>query len=208
MLIVFVEGNVGVGKSSALEALERANQAVVYEAVNRWSLWESRNLDPHRYSFSFQVQVCMSMFDQIRLAIRNHKDDHDILYCERSISSSIVFAKAAHAQGHMVDAELELLVKLSDHLHTTLCAGHRYMSVLLQCPVNITVDRIRTRGRLGEDAINTDMIADLQKRFENYCETAAVVNTGIDNADHVAKAIIMKTQLSRLQRTHSPSLLV
>lgn len=203
MLIVFVEGTIGVGKSSALNALERGGQAVVFEQVAEWSLWADRLAAPRSHTFSFQVQVCMSMFARIRDAIRLHQGDRSVLYCERSVLSSTVFAMAAHARGHMLDAELELLADLATHLQATLCAGHQFMSVLLQCPVSVAVDRIRARGRPGEETLGAAPVADLQARFAAFCATASVVNTGAGGPDEVAKAIILKTQLSRLRQSHS-----
>jgi deoxyadenosine/deoxycytidine kinase len=194
MLVVFVEGNIGVGKSSALRALERAGQAVVYEQVAEWSLWLDRTKYPHRHTFSFQVQVCMSMFAHIRDAIQRFEPTHHVLYCERSILSSTVFGRAAHARGHMVDAEIELLADLASHLHADLVSGHKYLSVLLQCKPETAVKRIRDRGRSGEDNLDAKFVNDLHERFTTFCDSATVINTDTDAPCEVAKNVILKTQ--------------
>ena len=190
MHVVFVEGGIGVGKSTALKGLrEVAGAPVVLEDVSGWTLWGPSRFDPARHSFAFQIEVCMSMYDQIDAAIQKYQNTHTILYCERSILSSLIFGKMACDKGYMLESEYNLLEKTARRLHALLCFGHNTSHILFHCHPATALGRIRDRARKGEESLTLNDIAKLQTAFAESFPKATKISTESELPNDVSKTL-------------------
>lgn len=188
--LVFLEGVIGVGKTSILDALRRRGHNVVEEDVNGWVLWDNRCLDPARYTFSFQVEVCLSIHKCIQNAII---ECEGLVFCERSVKSSVVFAQVSKdLYGHVCDKEIDVLLQLCSRLSDTItghCRGPA-MTVYLWCPIQVALCRIEGRGRSGERSIEGDYLTALDSGFRKTCKFDIDLCTDGVTPDEVAVQLL------------------
>ena len=117
--IIFVEGNIGSGKTTFLSLLEKKypNCQVIYEPLEKWtelSDSQGKNIlqyfydDMNRYTYTFQSFAFLSramLLDKIDQKV-------DIVFIERSIfSDKNIFAKNCYQNGSMSEIEWNLYNK-------------------------------------------------------------------------------------------------
>lgn len=178
-LIVSIEGNIGIGKSTLLDNLELSYKSngitdviILREPVEEWSVVRDENnesilknfyRDPVKYSFSFQILILKTMVD---LLLRTISDNPNckIIICERSVKSSFnVFVKMQHHSFMMNKIEFQIYESI--YKQTLLMENIRqHKIVYLYCRAEICFERIQSRCREGEDDIDLDYL----KRCDRY----------------------------------------
>lgn len=167
--IVYIEGNIGAGKSELLSGLEAKGYKVVTEAIDDdWTLFTDMCKDPVRWGMSFQMQVTNSICNRIEAAIKNHTGPWPIIV-ERSISSAYLFAQVQNAIGNLTKPEVEIIRQISRKLNQRF---DRYISktIMLQCPVNVCLERVQKRAREGEGAIDLEYLKKIEHAHDKSQE--------------------------------------
>jgi len=166
--MIFVEGNIGSGKSTFLRLLSKKYK-VIQEPVDEWTstrnangknLLEEYYSDPARNAYLFQSIAFRSRMKNI---IR--KDDSIV---ERSIyTDKNVFAKACREDGLINDIEwndyngwFDWLVQAFD----VKPAGFIY----LRCSPEVSYERIQKRNRSGEENIKFEYLRNLHEKHDNW----------------------------------------
>ena len=173
--IIFVEGNIGSGKTTFLSLLEKKypNCQVIYEPLEKWtelSDSQGKNIlqyfydDMNRYTYTFQSFAFLSramLLDKIDQKV-------DIVFIERSIfSDKNIFAKNCYQNGSMSEIEWNLYNKWFEWMISKLKLDN-YMHLYLKCNPEISYERLRKRNRKEEENISLKYIKDIYECHENW----------------------------------------
>jgi deoxyadenosine/deoxycytidine kinase len=177
--LITVEGNIGVGKTTFLEKLEKDHDVkVIYEPVEEWlkykdadtglSIFEMYYNDKTRYSFTFQIMALQTRFENIMQVCRNTTSKYVI--CERSIFTDFnIFAKLMNEKGEMTDLELAIYKRCHDFM-TELCNISIFKYIYLIASPETCIQRIKKRSRAGEENIDINFIQQLHDFHESWLE--------------------------------------
>lgn len=165
-LLISIEGNIGVGKTTLLDNLELycknnniQNVIILREPVNDWLTFvdssDNENIlkkfykDPTKYSFSFQILVLKTTLQMLNDVIDSDLNC-DVIICERSIlSSRNVFTKMLYDSSYMNEIEYKIYESLfDDWVNSGIFTPKKI--VYLDISPEISHSRIAKRSRDGE----------------------------------------------------------
>ena len=166
--MIFVEGNIGTGKSTFLNKLSQKYK-VILEPVDEWTKTRNSNgknlleefySDPSRNAYLFQSIAFRSRMKNIV-----HQDSCLI---ERSIyTDKNVFAKTCREDGLINDIEWNDYIGWFDWLSNEFhIKPHGF--VYLRCDPEISFERIKHRKRSGEETISFDYLKKLHDKHDEW----------------------------------------
>ena len=170
--IIYVEGNIGTGKSTFLKQLDnytlkkQYNYDVIYEPVDHWQqigILEKFYSNPKKYCYLFQSYCLFSRFS----LLDNIKDNLNYIFIERSIfSDNNVFAKACHHINQLNDIEYDIY----NLWFKKFLTAHpiQYCHIYLQLDPNICLERILKRNRNEETSITIKYLELLHEHHEKW----------------------------------------
>lgn len=163
--IISIEGNIGSGKSSLVRDYEDYTRLLgiddtkvifLQEPVDVWgeikdaggiTILEHFYSDQKKYSFPFQMMAFISRLSLLRKAIR--ENPHAIIVTERSIfTDRYVFAKMLFDDGKLDPMFYQIYLKWWNEFQQELPEHHW---IYIRTTPEICLERIRKRGRKGED---------------------------------------------------------
>ena len=178
MRIYSVDGNIGAGKTTFLEAV-RASMPLVHvvlEPVGEWmrlknaegvSLLELFYSDKKRWAYTFQNCAILTRLRAIQEAMASLPEDAVILTERSVLTDRFVFAEMLRASGDLDCLEWELYCKWFDTFATSLpITGVIYLTT----GVGTSAGRIVKRGRSGEDHIPLDYLGSLDAAHRSWIE--------------------------------------
>ena len=132
--IASIEGNIGSGKSTLRELLERSITPIgsdprykieyIDEPVSEWQKIIDKNGvniiekfygNQCKYAFSFQMMAYISRLTALKNAVEKNKDNNVFLVCERSMwTDRNVFAQMLYDEGKIEDINLKIYLKWFD----------------------------------------------------------------------------------------------
>lgn len=174
-LVVNIEGNIGVGKSTVLRSLKEyyADDESVRFVDEPVAAWEKAGLLKAMYS----GQISLIAFQQMALSTR-YADllaalltpNVQVVICERSIWSD----QAIFADVNISDEYERSAYNIS---HSALCAAlpevHR-ASILLDAPIETLISRVQARNREGESdggGLTVEYLEKLQHAHRLYFDS-------------------------------------
>ena len=176
-LIISIEGNIGSGKSSFLAYLKERfgqNERIVFlkEPVDEWesivdeqgkSMLQKFYEDPKRYSFSFQMMAYISRLSIMLKAIQTKAK---YIITERCLlTDKFIFAKMLFDEGKIEKVEYDIYNKWFNEFSNTLTINE---IVYIKSDPSTCIERIKKRGRTGEDSISLDYISKCHEYHEYY----------------------------------------
>lgn len=183
---VCVEGNIGCGKSTALDILatKRPDLAVFQEPVDDWARtgWLERYYaDPARWALPFSLKVLMSFVEP-----GNHPGPCCVV--ERSpVACRHVFSQLQFNDGKLTQEQWELFKEYYDIL-----GWKPDVLVYVQTPADECHARIEARGRAAEASLELQYLKRLEFQYETmlrYAEVPVVRVDGTAHPDVVAASI-------------------
>jgi deoxyadenosine/deoxycytidine kinase len=168
--IIAVEGNIGSGKSTLLSRLEQFDVLkVIQEDVESWKnegwleLFYS-NLE--RFSGTFQLRTQLSHIQNGKKFVQNK-----INVVERSpLSNKYIFGKMLMESKFLHEKEYQLIDQVN-----SLTGWNPDLVIVLLCDPDICFERIKKRGREGENIPSIDYLKslhqkhlELEKELENH----------------------------------------
>lgn len=172
-LIICVEGNIGTGKTTFLNILEKFGYFVVREPVD---IWKEHGLlgnfyeDMSRWSYTFQNYAFMTRLQVMRNIFKTRKR---VVFVERSIyTDRNVFAKNLHNDGKLSDMEWKIykewFVWLKKIYNKAGCPVEPDGFVYLKALPTVSHERIKKRARSEEDCIQLEYLTRLHRDHENW----------------------------------------
>jgi len=208
-IVISIDGNIGAGKTTFLQALKESHPEwhFIDEPVDSWldfrnekgeSLLEVYYKDRKRWSYTFQNCAFMTRVRAITKAVKDWKEScilhpenakHNIFVTERCIETDYnVFAKMLHDDGSLDKMEWDLYRQWYRLLSMNAdgCVVHGI--VYVQCSAEKCYKRIAIRAREGEDVIAVEYLSQLHKYHEEWVSNTTmpvhVVNTEEDGTEN------------------------
>lgn len=170
--LISIEGNIGAGKSTILEHLEKhltsslqANKVLfLKEPLDIWenfhdeagnNILQKFYANQVRYAFTFQVMAFITRLSLLRQAIHNNPDV-DIIIIERSLcADKNIFMNMLHADGIVEKIEFDIYNKW----YAEYIEKYRVDAVIyMDSNPEVCSVRINRRNRNGEDNIPLDYL--------------------------------------------------
>ncbi|RZF44749.1 hypothetical protein LSTR_LSTR000701 [Laodelphax striatellus] len=169
---IFVEGNIGSGKTSFLNQFLGNDSNVYAEPMDLWRNLRGHNVlelmyeNPGRWSFTFQSLVQKTMLD---LHLQSSKNSIKLM--ERSIySARYCFVEHLHKQGLMSAPEYAVLDEWFKWI-TTKCKINGNLLVYLRTEPEVVHERIIARGRKEESELTVSYLQCLHDLHEDWLMT-------------------------------------
>jgi deoxycitidine kinase/deoxyguanosine kinase len=177
VVVISLDGNIGAGKTTLLDAVRNAipEVEVVQEPLAEWENLKTEDgkslltlfyEDSTRWGYTFQNCAILTRVIALKEAIK--KTTKRVIVTERSVMTDrYVFAELNHACGNINALEWELYLKWFDNF-----AADLPIKGIIHVTTNVdtSADRIRERGRDGEDAISKDYLASLDAQHYRWLE--------------------------------------
>ena len=172
--MLFLEGNIGAGKSSFLQILaDHLNCKVIFEPHHRWQASDdSENIldlfykNPKRWGYTFETYTLLTRLCDHQMHRHQHIDQFVI--SERSpYSGRYCFAANTHDQGHISQLEWALYESLCDHLF----AGHVAKPtgiIYLRTDPKVCLERLNARNRKEESTLPLSYLEQLHAKHESW----------------------------------------
>lgn len=171
---LIVEGNIGAGKSTFLDLLDKKlSVQVVYEPCEKWKNVGGENIldafykDGTRWGYTFQSYAFISrILAQEEAAQKNSRNLLQVL--ERSVySDRYCFAKNCYSLGLMNHLEWSIYLSWFD----TIAAQHiqpPLAFIYLQADPEICYERLLKRNRKEEKLVGLEYLQELHKYHEDW----------------------------------------
>ena len=172
--MLFLEGNIGAGKSSFLQILkDHLDCQVIFEPHNRWQGidGEGNMLDlfyknPKRWAYTFETYTLLTRLLDHQIHITKQKTGFVI--SERSpYSGKYCFAANTRDQGYLSDIEWSLYQSLCHHLFAEHVAQPTGIIYLRTNP-EICHQRLKMRNRSEETSISLEYLQRIHSKHEDW----------------------------------------
>jgi deoxyadenosine/deoxycytidine kinase len=160
-VVIIVEGQIGVGKTTMGEILEQeAGIPLFRELTNPYTLnlLDRFYADKKRWAFTLQIHFLNERFRMIKEIFRNGGGTLD-----RSIFGDRIFAEMLYDDGDMLEEEFQTYSTLLDNMLEH--AQSPDLLVYLDCTVDTALERIRKRNRGLESDIPREYLEHLNARY-------------------------------------------
>lgn len=173
--VVVIDGNVGSGKTTVIEALE-ADEGVeyrcIYEPVTSYQNAGGRDLLSEFYNnepgsaLLLQLQAMCCNYENY--CTINNSNEEKTIYERGLLSSKFVFAETSFNVGKMSGLELKLLSKMYNYLKMPPIFDNTYYIYLRMSDSKVAMERIKERNRVGEQNFDEAYWGMLNNEFNNF----------------------------------------
>lgn len=163
VFIVVVDGLISSGKSSILRELSNMGYLVEQQRVSDWTLLKPFYEEPVKYAVPLQYQI----LDSYKKIWDKHStdDSNKIVFLEAfSLSSFEVFARMLSDDEIIGQKELEEIEQFAQN------SSQMYPNLFLylDCTPELCMERIKGRGRPGEENIKRTYMDRLDKYYNAF----------------------------------------
>lgn len=186
-IIISIEGNIGVGKSSFLGLLKeyfRDQAEFIYEPVEEWLSIKDENGkdllqtfydDKKRWSYTFQNVAYITRMNRLINAI-NHSEKRFIII-DRSLSADLrTFTKILIEEGCITHLEMEAYNLWNKFFEQNYGDKFDHYIIYLRCKPETAFERVKLRARNAETTIPLDYLKKLHQAHEEWLSFDATVN--------------------------------
>lgn len=182
-IIIAIEGNIGVGKTTFLEKMKSCKKIndksnFISEPVDIWlSITDNdgKNIlgkyydNKERWSYTFQNFSYITKMTKLVDAIRN--SNKQIIFLDRSIGTDKnVFAKMLYDDGMLGNLEYKMYNLWSDFYDKYISNNDKKNIIYLRCDPLVAQKRIIKRGRNEEKNIPIEYLTSLHEYHEKWIE--------------------------------------
>ena len=163
---IAVAGNIGAGKSSLVEFLERRHgMRAIYEPYVGNPYLDDFYADMKGYAFQSQLYFLTHKF-RLHLGLGQ---EQGVIVLDRTIyEDAEIFARNLHQTGFMTDRDFGLYAELYESMKQALRPPD--LLIYLRCSVRAIRRRIKQRGRPSEQNIPTEYLKRLNDLYEAWIE--------------------------------------
>ena len=159
--IVCIDGNIGAGKTTVLQEIEKKGYPVFYEPFQENPWLPLYYQEPKKYALNTQIWFLSERFRQYKNADFSSRK---IVFIERSMyTNRFIFVELIRRQGNLDDMELNTYKHHFDIYKNPLPD----LSIILDTPAGECKNRMNIRGRGMEEGVPLDY---LQKLGEVYSQ--------------------------------------
>lgn len=192
-IIVSVEGNIGVGKSTFISLLQSKwdNCEIVTEPVEMWKELvgkDGKNIlqtfyeDIPRWAYSFQNVACITRMIKMEEVIKN--SDAEYIFLDRSLGTDKnVFEKMLYDDGKLSPIEHSMYNMWCDFYHKYVRPQDNQIYIYLKSSPEICAKRIKKRGRVEEESIELDYLRGLNKYHDDWLLGSELSNVIVIDCD-------------------------
>ena len=180
--IVYIEGNIGVGKSTLLETLQEKGYPVVQEPVSLWTNFHGINFlelysqDMQKWAFTFQSMVLSTLWQAQLEAVQSKAP---IVVAERSLHSVVkMFAKAQTAEGFMCPEQFVLLESMSKAMASQF--NRKEHHIYLRGSATLAYQRLKSRARMEETSLSQEYLQTLHRILDDWMEAEPALHAVVD----------------------------
>lgn len=171
MVCIVIDGNIGAGKTTQLDLLEKKGFRVQREPLDEWPLKQFYE-DPARWSFLFHMVLLKTQ----------QKPTDDVIY-ERSLySSRYVFWKVLLNHNFVTDIEDQTYTFLWDKLAWT-----PDVFIYLQKDPEVAYTHIQSRNQSGDSGVTLEYLKELDVEYKQLLTTMPCTVIVIDANQSVEK---------------------
>jgi deoxyadenosine/deoxycytidine kinase len=197
-IIVSVEGNIGVGKSTFTKLLKDNIESteIVSEPVDMWlnvKNSDNKNIlqtfydDIPRWAYTFQNIAYVTRMMKIERTIRDSQQKH--IFLDRSLDTDrYVFERMLWQQGKLEDIEHNAYQLWCDFYYEFVRKDIGKKIIYLRCDPETSYERIKLRGREEEKNITLEYLKELHEAHENWLmniENVLILDCNIDFENNI-----------------------
>jgi deoxyadenosine/deoxycytidine kinase len=165
-IIISIDGNIGSGKTTIIENLEKHlehDQSILFlrEPLDVWetvkdpvtgeNILQKFYTDPHKYAFAFQVMAYATRLSMVRDAIKSGHGHYRAIVLERSLAADKrIFAKMLYDDGKIDDVCYQIYQKFYKEFSDEVGLDG---IVYIDADAEVCKQRVEKRSRQGEDGI-------------------------------------------------------
>lgn len=176
--IFSIEGNIGSGKTTIIHHMQRLYQDVylVEEPVKDWlniegeNLLSKKNEDISRWGYSFEAYVLITKMNELTKAASS---DQKIILIERCMLTDKAFFDVNVQNGLSTPMEIAMFNNLYEFLSKNVYPKMNGI-IYLDTPVEECVNRMKKRGREGEQNISAEYLKQLDGHFKSVVEDSKI----------------------------------
>lgn len=163
--IIYIEGNIGAGKTSLLHCLDMNGYVTIKEPVKLFDqALTNFYVDPKKNAFNMQCTVVCCIQNSLVHTLRNFFDE-SVLIFERSLVSCRIFTDNSREKEYLTAADTEIVNHLISRMEQDTEKyqdEYEIVYIYLMCPVEICAQRITKRNRRAEVASDSFLNNDMQ----------------------------------------------
>jgi len=178
---ISIDGNIGSGKSTLIEALKKyfkGNSNIIFlrEPVDEWDEIKDENgitilekfyANQKEYSFSFQMMAYISRLALLKEAVKNNPNA--IIISERSLfTDREVFAKMLYKSGFIESVNYKIYLRWFD---TFALEFPIHKVIYVKAEPQVCYDRIKKRSRTGESNIPLSYLENCHTHHNDMLDT-------------------------------------
>jgi len=182
-MFVFVEANVGAGKSTCLAGLQRIGFETVQEPVDQWDKHLEGVYGPRASEWGLPMQLLALVTRMERLLRYADSATTGIVVVERSLDSDRLFALDLDERDRDIYEAVRTRYETLTQLHES--AVHIY----LRASPETCLERAGVRSRSQEDALKVDRLRVLHDRHEACFSDRAIVLDASGSPDAVLQQV-------------------
>jgi deoxyadenosine/deoxycytidine kinase len=180
-IIISIEGNIGSGKTTIIENLEKnlAHDKSILFLREPLDVWETvkdpvtgENIlqkfyaDPNKYAFAFQVMAYATRLSMVRHAIKSGYGYYRAIVLERSLAADKrIFAKMLYDDGKIDDVCYQIYQKFYNEFSDEVGLDG---IVYIDADAEVCKQRVEKRSRQGEDGIPLDYLQKCKKYHDDW----------------------------------------
>lgn len=206
MKLLSIEGGIGSGKSTVIEALKKEHSEdiiFVPEPIHEWNtikdatgktMLQKFYDSKEEYSFPFQMMAYISRLSLLTSAAEANPGA--IIVTERSLDTDrYVFAKMLSDDGFIEDVNMQIYLKWFDYFLKDIHVEH---IIYIDATPEKCLERIKTRARPGEEHISVEYLSRCDGYYKDMVKRYPTENVFLidGNIDYDPEGTILKNRLS------------
>lgn len=177
-IIISIEGNIGVGKSTLINIfsqLLKNNCEIIYEPVDLWLTITDgeKNIlqlfydDKKKWAFVFQMIAGLSIIENITKILK--KTTNKYIFLDRSfLTTKYTFEKMLYDSGDLNEIEHTTYKLLCSHYENNIYKDYKHIHIYLKCDPEVSFERIKKRNRTEESNITLEYLTELSKYHDEW----------------------------------------
>ncbi len=160
-MLIIIEGNIGVGKSTLAHQLADQNDFRLFEEGADTNQQFKKYLelyyqDPSRYALEMQFWLLSTRFKQHQEALQHIHQTGQCCIMDRSIYGDTVFAKRNFLDGNISELGYDSYLKHRDMMLRYLMVPQ--LTIFLDAKPEVCLERVKSRARNSESDIPLDYL--------------------------------------------------